>query len=407
MAAFEYQALNGEGKKKKGVISADSQRAARRELRKQSLTPIKLTALSNTKQQETSSGEKASKRRLKHSELVLLTRQLAMLISSGTPIEQAVGSVGSGATDPSTRAVLASVRSKVVEGKSLSVALRSEPKSFPPLYSAIVKAGEESSALGNVLERLADYQEKSREMRQKIIAAMVYPAVLGTIALLIIIALMVFVVPTVVEQFETMGQELPPLTVGLMAISEFMVRNGLFLLAGLALAIFLINRALAVEGIRRRFDRFVLGMPVFGKLASSVSAARFSRTFATLATSGSPALDSLMAARETTPNLVVRDAVDEVIVSVREGGALSSAMSRTGRFPPLVVHMASSGEASGELGAMFDKGAAYLEAEFENASKVALSLLEPMITIIMGGLVMLIILAIMLPILQLNSSALL
>lgn len=404
MAAFEYQALDSSGRKKRGVVSADSMRAARKELRRQSLTPMKVSpvAESKTSQQSTT----GSGRKLKHRELVLATRQLAMLISSGAPVEEALAAVGSGSRAPTTRTVLASVRAAIVDGRSLSDAMRAEANSFPQLYRAVVKAGEEAGALGPVLDRLAEYLEKSQEMRQKIVAAMIYPAVLAIIALMIIVALMILVVPRVVEQFETMGQDLPALTQFMVGASDFMRDRGLLLITGIALIVFLANRAMKVETIKRHVDAALLALPVFGSVIRSISAARFSRTFATLATSGTPALECLIAARETTPNLIMRDAVDDIITSVREGGSVSKAMARTEAFPSLVVHMASSGEAGGDLGVMFDKGAAYMEAEFESASTVALSLLEPLITVVMGGIVMLIILAIMLPILQLNSAAL-
>lgn len=403
MAAFEYHALDGSGKKKRGVISADSQRSARKELRRQALTPMKVTPVAESKASDGAS--KPGKRKLKHRELVLLTRQLAMLVGSGTPVEEAVASVGAGAKGSDTRTVMASVRSGVVEGRSLSDALRAESRSFPQLYRSVVKAGEEAGALGAVLDRLADYLEKSQEMRQKITAAMVYPIVLAVIALGIIVALLVFVVPRVVEQFDNMGQTLPPLTQFMLDTSNFMQSYGLILLLALAMGVLAANRAMKSEVVKRRVDNVTLGIPVIGNVARSVSAARFSRTFATLATSGTPALDCLRAARETTPNLVMRDAVDEVMNTVREGGSLSGAMARSQAFPSLVVHMAASGEASGDLGTMFDKGAAYMESEFEQTSKVALSLIEPLITVVMGALVLLIILAIMLPILQLNTGA--
>lgn len=400
MAAFEYQALDSEGKTRRGVISADSQRAARRELRRQALVPLKLAPTAERKAADTSSG-----RKLKNSEVVLVTRQLSMLVSSGTPIEEALAAVGSASRVAQTRTVLASVRAGVVEGRSLSDALKAERRSFPPLYRAIVSAGEEAGALGAVLDRLADYLEKSQAMRRKVTAALIYPAILALVALSVVIALMVLVVPRVVEQFNTLDADLPFLTDLLVAVSAFLRSYGLILLAVLVVGVLAFRRAMRSDAIKRRVDRFVLDLPVIGNVARSVAAARFARTFATLATSGAPVLDCLLAARETTPNLILRDAVDDVTEAVREGGALSTAMSRTGAFPPLMVHMAAGGEASGDLGGMFTKGAEYLENDFESASNVALGFLEPMITVVMGGLVLIIILAIMLPILQLNSAA--
>ena len=400
VAAFEYQALDSAGRTRKGVVSADSPKAARKELRRQSLTPLKVAPT-----RERTATKSGARRKLSNSELVLSTRQIAMLVSSGTPVEEAIAAVGTAAKDARTRTVLASVRANVVEGRSLSEAMRGEQRSFSPLYRAIVAAGEEAGALGAIMDRLADYLERSQAMRRKITAAMIYPAILALVALSVIIALMVFVVPRVVEQFDTLGQDLPPLTLALVAISAFLTDYGLFLLGAIAIAAVLAHQAMKTDAVKRRVDRAVLGFPIIGNVARSVASARFSRTFATLAVSGAPVLDCLAAARETTPNLVLRDAVDETMLAVREGGSLSKAMARTGAFPPLMVHMASSGEASGDLGGMFTKGAEYLESDFESASNVALGLLEPLITLVMGGMVLLIILAIMLPILQLNSSA--
>ncbi|MEM6626003.1 MAG: type II secretion system inner membrane protein GspF [Pseudomonadota bacterium] len=403
MAAFEYQALDAGGRTKKGVVSADSVKAARRELRRQSLTPIKVSPTIEAADKPSGRGG----RKLKSKNLVLATRQLAMLISSGSPVEEALAAVAEASEGNTTRSVLASVRAGVMEGRSLSDALKSERKSFPPLYRAVVAAGENAGALGPVMERLADYLEASDAMNRKVVSALIYPAALAFVAIAVIIALLVVVVPQVVEQFDTLGQQLPLLTRIMLGGSEFLRTYGWLLLGGVGGAIFLMSQALKTDVFKRRVDRFVLTLPVLGKVTRSVAAARFSRTFATLAMSGAPVLDCLAAARETTPNLVMRDAVDQIAEAVREGGSLSAAMSRTGAFPPLMTHMAASGEAGGDLGRMFDKGGEYLENEFENISSVALGMLEPMITIIMGGVVMLIILAIMLPILQLNSAALL
>ncbi len=408
MAAYEYVALDASGRKKKGVVSADSLTAARKEIRRQSLTPLTVdrTSAKTNKVGESVSGNSRSKRLSEH-ELVLATRQLAMLITSGTPVEQALAAVAAASEASATRSILTTIREEVVEGRSLSEALRTQEKSFPKLYCSIVSAGESAGALGPVMDRLADYLEESERTRRKITSALIYPVVLAVVAFSVVTALMIFVVPRVVEQFDTMGQELPLLTRIVVSISEFLVNYGVFLLIVLFLIGVAFGQAMRTEAVRRFLDRATLKVPIVGKLARSVSAARFSRTFATLANSGAPVLDCLVAARETTPNLVLRDGVDQITEAVREGGSLSNAMSKSAVFPPLAVHMASSGEAGGRLGEMFDKGAEYLESEFDAASAMALGLLEPLITVFMGGMVMVIILAIMLPILQLNTAAML
>ena len=406
MAAFEYVALDDTGRKKKGVVSADSLKSARRELRRMALTPLTVEPTAE-KKGEGVNGSSQRAQKLSAQELVLSTRQLAMLIGSGSPVEQAIAAVASASDKPATRSVLASVRASVVEGRSLSEALRTREKSFPKLYRSIVAAGESAGALGPVLERLADYLEDSEKTRRKVTSALIYPAVLAVVAISVVIALMVFVVPRVVEQFDTLGQELPLLTKIVVGVSDFLIQYGAFLGLGVLALILLFTQALRNEAVRRRVDGFTLSLPIVGRLARAVSAARFSRTFATLANSGAPVLDCLVAARETTPNLLLRDAVDTIIEDVREGGSLSAAMAKTKMFPPLAVHMASSGEAGGKLGLMFDKGAEYLENDFESASAVALGLLEPLITVFMGGMVLVIIMSILLPILQLNTAAML
>lgn len=399
MAAFEYQALDAQGKTQKGVLSADTLKLARKELRKQGLAPIKVEA------SKAKTEKKTSKNKLSTKDSVLLTRQLAMLISSGTPVEEALAAVGETSKRNNVRSVLADVRANVVEGQPLSDAMSGQRAAFSALYTSIVAAGEGAGALDAVMGRLADYQEKSEEMRGKVMSALIYPIVVAVVALAVVVALLVFVVPRVVEQFDTMGQSLPMLTQVMVNISEFLQTYGLFLLGGVVVGFAILTNMAKVETVKRRLDAMSLKLPIVGEVVRSVAAARFARTFATLASSGAPVLDCLKAARETTPNLVLRDAVEKVMEDVREGGSLSTSMARTGAFPPLVTHMAAGGEASGELGQMFDKGAEYLERDFEKTSSVALGLLEPLITIVMGGLVMIIILAIMLPILQLNSGA--
>ncbi|MCI4643221.1 MAG: type II secretion system inner membrane protein GspF, partial [Hyphomonadaceae bacterium] len=386
MAAFEYQALDASGRKLRGVISADSQKAARRELRKQALTPLKLSPT----RADTKTGQARFGRKLSPKDLVLLTRQLAMLIGSGLPVEEAVNAVSQSAEKPQMRTVLASVRAGVVEGRSLSDAMGEEARTFTPFYRSVVAAGEDAGALGAVLERMSGHLEKSQAMRRKITAALIYPTILALVALSVIIALLVFVVPRVVEQFDTLDKALPMLTEIMITVSGFLQNWGLVLLGGLVLAGFVLNRMLAMTTFRRRFDRLALALPVIGPVLRSVSAARFARTFATLANAGATVPDCLRAARETTPNLVVRDAVDEVMANVREGGSLSATMAQTGAFPPLMVNLAASGEAGGNLGTMFDKGASYLEEEFDAATTLALGVLEPLITVVMGGMVMLI-----------------
>jgi len=406
MAAYEYVALDGGGKRRKGVVSAETARQARKELQRRKLTPLKLQATARHGRRPEGKLAWPGSGALPAKEVSLVTRQLATLIRAGSPVEEALRAVAGQAEKPAMRSSLHAARTSVTEGYRLSEALGAQGRAFPALYRSMVAAGEASGDLGAVLERLADYLERSQAMRRKITTALIYPAALASTAVIVIIALMVFVVPRVVEQFETIGQELPFITTALIAISDFLRGYGLFVALAIALGVLALGRALRAPDFRRRWDRGVLALPFVGKLARSVSAARFARTLSTLIDSGAPVLESLEAAKTTVKNLALRDAVSEIAVSVREGGSLSAAMRKADVFPPIMLYMAASGENSGELGPMLTKAADYLEAEFEATTAVALNLLEPGIIIAMGGVVTAIVLAILMPILKLNAMAL-
>lgn len=400
MPTFEYVAVSASGKREKGLVSADTARAARKELRVKQLTPIKLA------EAKASSGSKQVslfQPKLSQSDLLLVTRQWAMMIQSGTPVEEVLQASASQAEKPEVRKVLYAVRTSVTEGYRLSEALAEHPSIFKPLYRSIVAAGEASGDLGVVLDRLAEYLERSRKVRQTILAALIYPIVLAVVALLVLIGLMTFVVPRVAEQFVSMGENLPPLTQTMIAISSFLQNYGLFVLIGLVVGGFALSRVAKNHTIKRGLDSVWLRMPVIGKMLTQMNTARFSRTLSTLMGNGAPVLESLTAARGSLGNAVFQDAVSEIIVKVREGGGISRAMKATGVFPPLMTQLASSGEASGHLPDMLLRGARYLEDEFESATAVALGLLEPLIILLLGGIVALVVLSIMLPILQLNS----
>lgn len=403
MAVFEYVAEDSSNRKHKGVVSADTLSQARKDIRAKSLTPIEVRPVSGEEVRSDTAQTKNLK--LSNRELVSMTRQLAVLVGSGTPVEESVASIGAGIKGAKAKSIMSSIRSGVIDGKPLSEAMQTTSKSFSQLYCAIVRAGEETGDLGTVLERLADHLESSQEIRRKVVTAMIYPIILALVTFSIVIAVLVFVIPRVVEQFESLGQSLPPLTQFMLNLSGFMQQYGLFLGLGLLVILIVLNRLNKIEKVKRVNDRLVLSLPLIGNLTRIVSAGHFSRTFGTLAISGSPVLDCLQTARETVTNLVFRDAIDDVIESVRDGGSLSTAMASTNIFPSLLVHMTQSGEASGKLGDLLAKSAKYLDAEFENTSKILIGLIEPAITVIMGGLVLLIILAIMLPILQLNTGA--
>ena len=402
MEAFDYAALDGAGKRQKGTVMASSARDARDILRARALMPVELTP-SKSKKASRDGGGGGS--RVKHKELTQATRQLAILIDAATPIEAALKVTALQFEKSAMKGTLLSLRAQVMEGLRFSDALRGQPKVFPELYTAMVASGETSGRLPAVLNRLADDLEASQKIRRKIMGATIYPIVLSIVALLVVSILLVLVVPKVVDQFDSFGQKLPPLTRGTIWVSDWMQSYGLYALAVIGLGVYGFRYALRSEGLRYRWDGFRLKWPLLGKVTRNLNAARFSRTMAGLIDSGTPALTAMETARHTLKNTVMRKAVAEACARVREGAAVSSALRQTEVFPPLVTQMVAGGEASGDMGKMFAKSADYLEDEFESSTSVFLSLLEPMIIIFLAAIVLLIIAAIFLPILQLNTLA--
>lgn len=398
MAAFEYRAVDAKGRKTKGVISAESARAARKQLRFQQLTPVEVKPASKRKRAGASSGSS-----IRSQDLVIATRQLAMLIQSALPVEEALDAVASQSERHDVRRIFLSVRASVMEGMRLSDAMALEDRAFNNFYRAMVESGEHSGSLGLVLDRLADYLERTQSMQRKITNALIYPILLAITAVGVITALLVFVVPRIVEQFDSIGQDLPWITNVMLAISGAVRSYGFIAAIGLAALVFVFSRALRSKTFKRGVDGFLLRLPFVGKLNRNLNAARFARTFATLGAGGAPILDTLKAAQATVTNLVMRGAVDKIANAVAEGRTVSSAMKESGVFPPMVVHMTAAGESSGEVDQMMVRIADYLEEEFETNTSAALALLEPLIIIFMGAVVTLIILSIMLPVLQMNT----
>lgn len=402
MAAFEYKALTADGRRTSGVISADTAQAARRELRGRQLTPVSLTE---------ARGEKApgfaGSGRLSDKERTLLTRQLAVLVSSGMTIEQALTAAAGDSDASPRRGLLLGVRSQVMEGAPLAEAMRAAPRAFPPLFRAVVSSGETSGRLGLVLDQLAHHLERSYRLRTLVRSALIYPAILGVMATFMVTALMVWVVPKLVEQFAMLGaDELPPLTRFVIGLSGFVQNWGLFVLLAAGMSVYLVRLVLKIPRWKLQWDGLVLRAPFFGDMARKVSAARFARIHATMSGAGATVIESLSGARNAMGNLVFRTAADQILETVQRGGALSSAMKSTGVFPQMMVHMVASGEAARNVPGMMNRAADFLEDEFETATNVALGLLEPMIIILLGGIVGTIVLSIMLPIMQLNTLAL-
>ncbi|MBP8246635.1 MAG: type II secretion system inner membrane protein GspF [Phenylobacterium sp.] len=401
MSAFEYDALDAAGRVRKGVISAASERAALQELESRKLAPMRLAPA----RAERRAGPGLFAPRLGAKALALVTRQLATLIAVA-PLEEALRTIALQADRPQVRQVLSTVHAAVLEGRRLSSAMSREPKSFPPLYRAMVAAGESSGALPAILQRLADLLERDEQARGKVVTALVYPAALAVTAVSVVIALMTFVVPKVVEQFESMGQTLPLLTRVVIAVSTGMRDWGWLVLLLMIVGAGLFARALKRPAFRLRVDAAILTLPIFGKLIRDLHAARLARTLATMISGGLPVLEGLRITAPTVRNRVLRQATEEMAATIEEGGSLSTAMRRAAVFPPLLVYMTAGGESSGGVDVMLERASEYLEREFNTFTAVALSLLEPVIILIMGGLVTLIVLSILLPILQINNLAL-
>lgn len=395
MPTFEFTAIDRNGETRSGTLASRDSEAARRSLTGRGLVATRISA---------TAGTRSSGRPIKMSDtaLALITRQLATLVTVA-PIEEALRTLTEQSESKKQREVLSRVHTGVVEGLRLSEAMARLGPAFPSTYRAMVAAGESSGSLPQILERLADLLEKQQEMRSKITSALVYPIVLAVVALCVIVALMTFVVPKVVEQFDTSGQQLPWLTNAMIAISHVMLDWGWAIALWIAGALALSAWLLSQTGPRLAFDGALLRLPIAGRLLRNVEAAGLARSLATMIASGLPIPDALKLAAQTTGNTVVRAAVRDMTVAVHEGSGLSSAMRRARVFPPLLVNLAASGESGGKLEPMLDRAADYLERDFRTATSIALSLLEPAIIVIMGGIVCLVILSILLPILQINT----
>jgi general secretion pathway protein F len=401
MGAFEYTAVDPSGKEKKGVIEGDTPRRVRQALRERDLLPLTINEIA---EKETSKKQLFSGRRtLSPSDLAVITRQIATLVHSGIPLEEALTAVGEQNDKPRIKSVIMGVRAKVMEGHTLADGLADFPKAFPDLYRATVLAGEQSGHLDAILERLADYTESRQELRQKVMNAMIYPIVLTILALSIVTLMLVYVVPKVVGVFANTGQDLPTLTLALIALSDFLRDYGVFVLIFLGILGWVAGRLLQNPGPRRTFDRFLLRVPVVGKLVRGFNTARFTRTFSILTGSGVPVLESLQISSEVISNLPMRDGVEEAAARIREGASIGKSLAASGHFPPLCIHLISSGEASGELETMLGRAAVNQEREMDGLIAALLGILEPALIVGMGGVVLIIVLAILLPIFELNQ----
>lgn len=407
MADFDYTVIDVAGKERRGSLTAVGIDEARAKLTAKRFFVVKLDAAAPGTPRAAPLASFATLRggrRLSSKALTLFTRQLATLILV-TPLEEALRTVARQTEGDHVRAILDRVHGGVVEGRRLSDAMAREPKSFPPLYRAMVAAGEGAGTLSEILERLAGLLERQAAMRSKILTALAYPIVLAVVATLVVMSLMVFVVPKVVEQFDSVGQQLPLLTRIVIGISWLLSNYWWAFAIVIGLLAIGASYALRDPTIRLRVDTLWLRIPLIGRLTRDLHAARMARTLSTMVGSRLPLLEGLTLTAATIHNRALKAASDDIVTAVRGGGSLSAALRRANIFPPLLVYLAASGEASGQLDTMLERAADYLEREFDTFTTSALSLLEPAIIVIMGGVVAAIVLSILLPILQLESLA--
>ncbi|KLU23142.1 type II secretion system inner membrane protein GspF [Caballeronia mineralivorans] len=402
MPAFRFEAIDQAGKSQTGVLDADSARAARSQLRTQGLTPLVVEAAGTRtrgeRKQRLSLGKRLSQR-----EQAILTRQLASLLIAGLPLGETLSVLTEQSERDYIRELMAAIRAEVLGGHSFANALAQHPRDFPEIYRALVAAGEHTGKLGLVLSRLADYIEQRNALKQKIVLAFTYPAIVTLIAFGIVTFLLSYVVPQVVNVFASTKQALPFLTIAMMALSGF-VRNWWWAgLIGVALVSWFIKSLLARPGPRMAFDRWLLTAPLLGKLVRGYNTVRFASTLAILTAAGVPILRALQAAGETLSNRAMSANIEDAIVRVREGTSLSRALGNTKTFPPVLVHLIRSGEATGDVTTMLDRASEGEARELERRTMFLTSLLEPLLILAMGGVVLVIVLAVMLPIIELNN----
>jgi general secretion pathway protein F len=408
MPAFEYVAVDAAGRERKGVLEGDTARHVRQLLRDQSLLPVSVSEMLGEQQQQAATGSRRKlsftlQRGLGAADLSLVTRQLATLVKSALPLEESLLAVSQQTDKPKVRNIMLGVRSKVMEGHALADSLAGYPNSFPELYRATIAASEQSGHLDAVLERLADYTENRQQLRSKTLGALLYPVMLFVVCIAIIFFLLVTVVPKVVEVFRDSEAELPLLTQALIAGSDFMREWGVVLFVAIGVALWLFQRWLRVESNRRRWHDLLLRTPLVGKIVRGSNTARFARTLSTLTASTVPVLDALRISGEVVTNLPMKGAVADAAVRVREGAPIGRSLGQSRLFPPMMIHLISSGETSGELDTMLERAAQHQERELDSVLQAMVGLLGPLMILVMGGMVLVIVMAMLLPIFQLNE----
>ncbi|WP_018982313.1 type II secretion system inner membrane protein GspF [Salinimonas chungwhensis] len=402
MAAFSYKAVNQRGRNSNGVLEADNARQVRQQLREKGLIPVHVEQVAEKSRQQ-----KARFRffapRVSASELALMTRQMATLVESALPIEEALLAVADQSNKPAQRNMMMAVRSKVVEGHGLADAMGEFPSVFNELYRAMVAAGEKSGHLDTVLNRLADYTERRQQTRSQIIQALVYPSLMMFFAIAIVVLLLTIVVPEIVGQFDNMGQELPAITQVLISTSNWLQNYGLFLLVFIILLVIGFQQALKNPALRLRYHRLILKMPLLGKISKGLNTSRFARTLSILTASAVPLLEAMRISGDVLENRYMKQEIEAATINVKEGSSLRASLDNTKMFPPMMMHMIASGEKSGELQNMLGRAADNQDREFESLVNVSLKTFEPLLIVTMAGVVLFIVLAILQPILSLNQ----
>jgi general secretion pathway protein F len=403
MAAFDYQAVDSRGKNKKGVIEGDTPRHVRNLLREQGLMPIEVTPCLQKNKQKNKKSLFSGGKKISAAELALITRQLSTLVESGLPIEESLMAVGEQCDKNSLKSMVMAVRTKVTEGYGLAESMAEFPQVFNRLFRAMVAAGEKSGHLDKVLDRLADYTEQREQLRSQLIQALVYPIIMTIVATGVIAILLTAVVPKIVGQFEHMGANLPGTTQFLIASSDFLREYGLGIVLIFAALMLLWSQLLKKERFRFAYHQRFLSLPGIGKVAKSVNTARFARTLSILTASAVPLLESMKISGEVLDNLYIKQSVKEAADKVREGASLRVSLEQTKLFPPMMLHMIASGEKSGQLEHMLGRAADNQDRDFEAIVNISLKAFEPALMVVMAGIVLFIVMAILQPILQLNT----
>lgn len=401
MGAFEYKALDPTGKEVKGVFEGDTSRQVRQLIRDKGWMPLSVDEVRDReekkrKQLQLFNGVSAT-------DLSLITRQISTLVGSGLPIEESLSAVSQQTDKPRLKNMLMGVRSRVLEGHTLAVALADYPHIFSELYRSTVEAGEHSGHINVVLSRLADYTENRQALQQKMMMSLLYPVLITIVAIGVILLLLAYVVPQIIEMFDHIGQELPALTRGLIATSDFITSYGIYVALVGVVAFFIFQLMLKQAGFRRQYHRLILNLPLLGKLVRGLNTGRFARTFSILAASGVPVLDAMRISAQVLQSLPMRDSVLEAANRVREGAGISESLAVDRYFPPMMIHLIASGESSGNLEEMLERSADTQEREMETLLAALMGLFEPLMIIGMGGAVLVIVMAIMLPILDMNQ----